>query len=280
MPIKTIRNLLIAVILSMAGTAFAEDCRPSLAGDHPNLVPPAGGAIITGHPVADERLRRIARERGYRPQARLADEKELAFPWSVHRCVVPHWIGLHKAALEAGHNITIVSGYRSVVRQRQIFLSKLFEFGIDTQAIAAGKHDEEIASILDFSALPGYSRHHSGFAIDIQQDTDGLSAFGDSPAYRWLAADNFSVARRFGFLPSYPRELPGQGPVPEPWEFIWVGDATDLVDDDFEPAAGDELLHSARRIVLAIDGREANTATVQRNTRTRTDATIDELPGG
>ncbi len=39
----------------------------------------------------------------------------------------------------------------------------------------------------------------------------------------WLRADDFAVAKRHGFVPSYPRGSAPQGPQPEPWEFVHVG---------------------------------------------------------
>ncbi len=38
-----------------------------------------------------------------------------------------------------------------------------------------------------------------------------------------MAADNYRVAKQFGFIPSYPSGAGAQGPEPEPWEYVYVG---------------------------------------------------------
>jgi len=32
------------------------------------------------------------------------------------------------------------------------------------------------------------------------------------------------MQKRFGFIPSYPENSGKQGPEPEPWEYVWVGE--------------------------------------------------------
>ncbi len=268
--------MLLAGLLSWPAWTVADTCQPSLVGRHANLKPAEVAPVVTGNDIADERVRSIARARGYQPQVQLADRADLTFPWSVHRCVVTAWEKLRLEAEAAGHELSIVSGYRSLARQRQIFLSKLYARGITPEGIAAGEADDELNAILDFSAPPGYSRHHSGFTIDIQSGHSGLNAFGATDAYRWLAANDFLIARRFGFLPSYPEEMPHQGPLPEPWEFIWVGDTAAL--EAAKPAAN-EFLESARRIMAALLADDESPRTARAATRDSGRA-VDALPGG
>lgn len=77
------------------------------------------------------------------------------------------------------------------------------------------------------SAPPGYSEHHTGYAIDIgdaqfpQWDTQ--EAFETTPAFRWLERN----AARFGFELSFPRNNP-QGVNYEPWHWRFVGDRHSL----------------------------------------------------
>lgn len=259
---------------------LADSCMESLTDGTARLRDPAHKPVITGHAAADSRIRLLAESRGYRLQSILADESELAFPWSIHRCVLPAWRRMRSAALEQGFALSIVSGYRSVARQRQIFLSKLEAAGVSVEQIAAGEADRKIQDILEFSAIPGYSRHHTGFTIDIQHGDAGLSAFGDSPAYHWLAADNFRIARQHGFVPSYPEELPGQGPVPEPWEFIWVGDSQRLAGADPADTLGSVLLESVRDILYALDQSEPRQTLATTAERRGVRAAVDSLPGG
>ncbi|MCZ6518642.1 MAG: hypothetical protein O6853_02485, partial [Actinobacteria bacterium] len=41
--------------------------------------------------------------------------------------------------------------------------------------------------------------------------------------YAWLSKDNFAIPKQNGLVPSYPDDIVGQGPKPEPWEFVWIG---------------------------------------------------------
>jgi hypothetical protein len=274
--------LAIAANLVSPGPAVAAtDCLPTEHGPEATLKGVDGNPPITGHPAADSRIRHLAEVRGYRLHPRIADEQDLVFPYSVHRCVMASWRRLRAEAAENGFELSIVSGYRSVVKQRQIFLSKLGMLEIDPEAIALGTEDERIRSILEYSSIPGYSRHHTGFTIDIQYNNEGLNAFGQSPAYRWISRDNFANARRFGFLPSYPEELPGQGPVPEPWEFIWVGDLATAGNADGDADDG-VVISAARRILAAIESTPAveTTAATGPEPSPVQAAAVQTLPGG
>ena len=87
-----------------------------------------------------------------------------------------------------------------------------------------GIYDEKINEVLTVSSIPGYSKHHSGYAADFGCGNDYLVySFAETECYEWLSADNFKNSRMYGFIPSYPNNGGVQGPDPEPWEFVWVG---------------------------------------------------------
>jgi D-alanyl-D-alanine carboxypeptidase len=113
------------------------------------------------------------------------------------------WRAMSAAALADGVTLKIVSAFRSIERQAEIVRAKL-EAGISLDAI------------LEVSAPPGYSEHHTGRAIDVT--TDGVPAledeFEETEAFRWLSAN----AARFGFSLSYPSGNP-QGYAYEPWHW-------------------------------------------------------------
>ncbi len=115
------------------------------------------------------------------------------------------WSMLNCAARQDQVMIEIVSAFRSVARQIEIWHSKL----------AAGL---SVQSILLVSAPPGYSEHHTGCAIDI--NTPGCiameEAFDSTDAFRWLTAN----AHRFGFMMSYPRGN-ACGFAYEPWHWCY-----------------------------------------------------------
>jgi zinc D-Ala-D-Ala carboxypeptidase len=113
------------------------------------------------------------------------------------------WQDMKRAAQDDGIALEIVSAFRSIERQIEIIRAKL-ECGM------------AIDTILAASAPPGYSEHHTGYAVDI--NTPGCDpvegVFEHTEAYRWLAAN----AGRFGFTLSYPRDN-AWGFIHEPWHW-------------------------------------------------------------
>lgn len=171
---------------------------------------------ITGDDAADDRIRAIAESRGYRLQP-------LSTFGGTNPAVLEAFNAMAAAARRFGVDLWIVSDYRSPDTQRELFLSRLAErFGRSPtpSEIANGTVDAAIHATLDQRSAPGYSRHHSGYVLDLNSLKD---SFVNTPAYQWLSADNFRYARLFGFVPSYP---PGvrAGPLPEPWEFSYIAD--------------------------------------------------------
>lgn len=125
----------------------------------------------------------------------------------MERIAATRWQAMREAAESDGETLAIASAFRSFDYQRQIIARKL----------AAG---QSIERILSASALPGFSEHHSGRAIDI--GTPGCpaltEAFEKTEAYAWLT----SRAHEFGFTLSYPRGNP-HGIMFEPWHWFFSG---------------------------------------------------------
>lgn len=117
------------------------------------------------------------------------------------------WCAMKEAAGRDGIGLQIVSAFRSLERQTEIFRSKV-ERGVP------------LDEILSVNAPPGYSEHHTGCAVDI--GTAGCSPleeiFEETPAFRWLR-DN---AWRFGFRLSYERGN-SSGYLYEPWHWCFHG---------------------------------------------------------
>ena len=116
------------------------------------------------------------------------------------------WQALRQAALDDGIELFIVSAFRSIARQEEIFRSKR----------AAGLSLDEILTV---SAPPGYSEHHSGRAIDLS--TPGCRSlttdFELTPAFAWLQ----KRAGDFGFYLSFPRDN-ARGYLHEPWHWCFT----------------------------------------------------------
>ncbi|MBI4101081.1 D-alanyl-D-alanine carboxypeptidase family protein [Candidatus Microgenomates bacterium] len=188
---------------------------------------------ITGLEEPDKHIRVLAEARGYRLQAvptgQLVDLEQV----NAQPALVGDWNELKAAAKnEVGITLTIVSGYRSVELQRQVFLTqfdKATKEGLGrsyrSQDITSGELDEVINKVLGEFSIPGYSRHHTGYSLDIEDTSSGASfeQFEQTKGFEWLSRNQYENARRFGFIPGYPVGATKLGPNAEPWEIVWVG---------------------------------------------------------
>jgi D-alanyl-D-alanine carboxypeptidase len=184
---------------------------------------------ITGNNASDERIRTIAESRGYQlrhvpvlpivktNEPDLGDD-DLLQPKAYHA-----WQLLKSRAKNAKVPLTLASGYRSIERQRELFTSRLASAGVNVDSIANGSQDTAISNLLSTTAPPGYSRHHTGYALDLACDDNTGRKFKETSCFTWLKEDNYKNAKQNGFTPSYPDGADQQGPEPEPWEYVWVG---------------------------------------------------------
>jgi LAS superfamily LD-carboxypeptidase LdcB len=87
-------------------------------------------------------------------------------------------------------------------------------------------------------APPGYSEHHTGWAIDLGDEAypqaDDNSLFERTAAFRWLLKN----ARRYKFELSFPKGN-WQGVGYEPWHWRFVG--TPEAQDVFHPKSANKL---------------------------------------
>lgn len=203
----------------------------------PGIKPIAQRPSITGHVGADRHIQSLAETRGYRLQY-LANDSLIGIGGQlVQPSLAKAWKDMTKSANTEGVRMHVTSGYRSPERQRQIFLSRLAIAGgtkYSHSQISAGLADSIIDKVLATTSIPGYSRHHTGYTVDLGDTTTGQAFhdFASSPAYRWLAKSNYQNAKRFGFIPNYPPDAGKQGPDPEPWEFAWIGRSNIKLDLD------------------------------------------------
>lgn len=107
-------------------------------------------------------------------------------------------------AKRAGHDIKIISAYRSFDEQNELK-------GQHTQVYGTGANT--------FSADQGYSEHQLGTTVDLADAETGATsqAFANTEAYKWLL-DN---AHRYGFILSYPEG--NNFYIFEPWHWRFVG---------------------------------------------------------
>jgi hypothetical protein len=178
---------------------------------------------IRGDNQVDLVIRDIAEGRGYklRPEA-VAAELVAVDGERLQVEARDAWSTMKSAAARDGLDLRLVSGYRSVSDQREIFVNAISN--LTDQSITSRQADEGLNQVLTTRSIPGYSKHHTGYTMDLSCGNTGLTRFGSTECYDWLSANNYLNAKRFGFIPSYPKGAENQGPDPEAWEYVWVGE--------------------------------------------------------
>ncbi|EDM44155.1 peptidase M15B and M15C, D,D-carboxypeptidase VanY/endolysin [unidentified eubacterium SCB49] len=154
--------------------------------------------------------------------------------WKMEQETYAQFLSMKKAAKSAGFNIEVVSAYRSFERQKQIFEGKYKRF---TKAGLAPL--KAIEKIIEYSTIPGTSRHHWGTDIDII-DANGsprpssvLQAkhfHGSGPFCKlkeWLNKN----AANFGFYEVYTDNANRKGFKYEPWHFSYAPVSKQLLTD-------------------------------------------------
>ncbi|MCF1584504.1 M15 family metallopeptidase [Tetragenococcus koreensis] len=137
--------------------------------------------------------------------------------------VVEPYEQLSEAAQKAGYPLVIISAYRSVNYQEQVFDGRVAQYenqGMDEKQ--AKKKTKET------STEPGHSEHHTGLALDIVDENwqqsnpqNVLEAdFGKEDSAKWLAEH----ASDYGFILRYPKGKEENTKINyEPWHFRYVG---------------------------------------------------------
>jgi hypothetical protein len=173
---------------------------------------------ITGDEAVDSYIQGLAEDRGYRLRGEsLTGTNQPQLTSALKQLQ-------SAASQEAGLNFVLVSGYRSIGDQRGIFLREMDNFGVNRSAITSGSEDQKLENILVTRSVPGYSKHHTGYTVDFGCNGSDLLGFKLSSCFSWISANNYYNAKRFGLIPSYPDGAKYQGPDPEEWEYVWVGE--------------------------------------------------------
>ncbi len=207
-----------------------KDLYRSVMQSYPNTEAFTQPPDITGNPVADERIRKIVEARGFRqtriPVTALVKTNEPLLQGETDDLLQPlafkGWEDIKAAAKKDHIPLALLSAYRSPEWQRDLFMQRLLARGVSVDMVAAGQADAAVEANLDVTAVPGYSRHHTGYTVDFWCEDDSGN-FGNSSCFTWLNANNYLHAKEFGWIPSYPSGADEQGPEPEPWEYVWVG---------------------------------------------------------
>lgn len=126
-----------------------------------------------------------------------------------------------EAAEQDGAPLYLVSAYRSIARQKNLFARKVNYYKQQGQT---QQQAEESAA--QWVARPGTSEHNLGLAADIvskgwyTQHEDLTQDFDQTPEFAWLQQN----AAQYGFILRYPKGKEAvTGVVYEPWHYRFVG---------------------------------------------------------
>ncbi len=128
------------------------------------------------------------------------------------------------AAQKEGFELEIVSAYRSYNHQKDIWNRKY-----KTNKINGFSPEENIKKIIEYSTLPGTSRHHWGTDIDVidgsvprKGDVLLTEKFHDDGPYADLRVWMEKNAAQFGFLRPYSKDFERKGFNYEPWHYSYA----------------------------------------------------------
>ena len=125
------------------------------------------------------------------------------------------FVKMQAEARQEGVLLVPLSGFRSLAQQEKLF------FAVKAQR---GQRTIERAEV---SAPPGYSEHHTGYAIDIGDGkapaTHVEESFAETAGFAWLQEN----AARYNFELSFPEDNAQQINY-EPWHWRYVGNQESL----------------------------------------------------
>ena len=171
---------------------------------------------ITGYEELDVRIRDLAHAKGYVIRsAPIVDSFIAVDPeHKLQQKAYVDWVEMRDSAQRDGVGLKVTAAYRSADDQRAIFLPRLGNL--------YNPSDAQINYVLTTTAPPGYSRHHTGYTIDLTCAGSEYVVFEKTPCFVWLSQNNYENTKKAGWIPSYPAGAQGQGPEPESWEYVWV----------------------------------------------------------
>ena len=134
------------------------------------------------------------------------------------------FMAMKAAAYQDGIDLKVVSGYRSFDRQEAIFERKYQQYTDEGMEPL-----EAIDRIIEYSTIPGTSRHHWGTDLDIidgypKAEGDVLvpEKFGPGGPYELMKKWMDKNAEKFGFYLVYTDQPKRRGFKYEPWHYTYA----------------------------------------------------------
>ena len=135
------------------------------------------------------------------------------------------YLEMKKAAFTAGHDIKMVSSFRDFYHQQRIWERKYINY---TEDLGLEPMDA-IEKIIEYSTIPGTSRHHWGTDIDMVDgyrqvkggvlDPDKFEPGGPYEAFKQWLDEN---SEKYGFVLVYTKNPRRRGFKYEPWHFSYA----------------------------------------------------------
>lgn len=133
-----------------------------------------------------------------------------------------HAIDLVAAAGEAGFDMQLCSGYRTVEKSRELYERKV------NQYISAGYAEADAKrEAARWVAPPGTSEHHTGLAMDLvsaeywADHADLEHEYENYDSFKWMVEH----CAEYGFILRYPKDKQDiTGITYEPWHYRYVGE--------------------------------------------------------
>ena len=149
---------------------------------------------------------------GHLPYSEASNEELILFSPGiyVHKDIYENFKEMQFKASQKGISLQLLSGYRSIDLQREIFY--------ENKSI----RNQTAVERSMVSAPPGYSEHSTGYAIDVGDgnypDTHFEVEFEQTPAFKWMKR----FAPKYHFVLSFPPNNK-QGVTYEPWHWRFEG---------------------------------------------------------
>ncbi len=116
------------------------------------------------------------------------------------------FIKMARDAKDKGLNLRAISTYRTYDYQANLYSNYAKSDGVNNADT--------------YSARPGFSEHHTGLAIDIDNITKVYTDFIDTKEFKWMMEN----AHKYGFILRYPSDKENiTGYIYEPWHYRYVG---------------------------------------------------------
>ena len=135
------------------------------------------------------------------------------------------FLKMKKAAYSDGYDLKIVSSYRNYDRQKAIWERKYLQYTMDENMAPIGA----INKIIEYSTMPGTSRHHWGTEIDVidgypKTNGDVLvpEKFEEGREFYGLKLWLDKNSEKFGFYLTYTDNPKRRGFKYEPWHYSYA----------------------------------------------------------